>query len=83
MQLQQTLTEIFQDVFDDDSLSLRPELTAADVPGWDSLNHIRLLVTIERKLNVKFSVTEVADLKTVGDLMKVIESKTATAPSKS
>ncbi len=36
------LTDIFHDLFDDDSIVVTPELTAKDVDGWDSLAHIRL-----------------------------------------
>ena len=75
--LDPTLTEIFRDVFDDDTIVLRPELTAHDVEGWDSLTHIRLLLSIERKLNVKFSASEVGGLKSVGDLVALINNKTA------
>ena len=75
--LDPTLTEIFRDVFDDDTIVLRPELTAHDVKGWDSLTHLRLLLSIERKLHIKFSASEVGGLKSVGDLVALINSKTA------
>jgi acyl carrier protein len=75
-QLQDTLTEIFQEVFADDTLVFRPDLTARDVDGWDSLTHIRLMVTVERKFKIKFTITEVGGLKDAGELMKLIQSKT-------
>ena len=40
------LADIFHDVFDDDAIDLTPELTADDVPEWDSLTHVRLILTI-------------------------------------
>lgn len=81
-QLQDTLTEIFREVFFDDTLVLRPDMTAQDVDGWDSLTHIRLLVTVERKFKIKFTVTEVGELKNVGELMRLIEAKTNSADRK-
>ena len=74
-QLQSTLTEVFQDVFNDDTLVLRPDLSAENVEGWDSLTHIRLLVTIERTFKIKFTVTEVGELKNVGELMNLVQAK--------
>lgn len=74
-ELQSSLTEVFQDVFSDDTLVLRPGLSAKDVDGWDSLTHIRLLVTIERTFKIKFTVTEVGELKNVGELMSLIQAK--------
>ena len=74
-EIQQRLTGILQDVFDDDSLQATPELTAADVEEWDSLNHVRLILTIERAFGIKFAAAEVSNLKNVGELMRLIETK--------
>jgi len=63
----------------DDELVLKRELTAKDVAGWDSLSHIRLLVTIERKFNIKFTLPEIRELKNVGELTDLIQIKTASA----
>jgi acyl carrier protein len=70
------LTEIFEDVFDDDSIVLTAELSAKDVDGWDSLTHIRLLLTVERAFKIKFSTAEIGKLENVGDLVSLIEART-------
>lgn len=75
-QCEQLLGEVFRDFFDDDTLRLRAETTARDVDGWDSLAHIRLLLAIERKFQIKFSALEVGSLQTVGDLASLVERKT-------
>jgi acyl carrier protein len=72
---------VFRDVFDDEELTVSPETTAADVPGWDSLMHVRLIVALESALRVRFSSAEVASLKNVGELVGLIERKTARAAS--
>ncbi len=69
------LTEIFEDVFDDDSIEVKPSLTAKDVDGWDSLTHIRLLLTVEKAFKVKFSTSEIGKLETVGDLVALIKAR--------
>jgi acyl carrier protein len=74
-QNQAALTQVFHDVFDDDSIVLRPDLTASDVDGWDSLAHVRLLLTVERKFGIKFNAVEAGKLKNVGELIELIESK--------
>jgi acyl carrier protein len=71
------LTDIFHDVFDDDSIVVAAQLTAADVDEWDSLSHIRLVLAIEKKFGVKFSAAEVGRLKNVGEFVALIQSKTA------
>ena len=69
------LTEIFHDVFDDETLQVTPQLTADDVDEWDSLSHIRLVLAIEKKFGLKFSAAEVGRLKNVGEFVALIESK--------
>ena len=69
------LTEIFRDVFDDDDLVVTPQLTADDVEEWDSLNHIRLVVAVEKRLRLKFSAAEVGRLKNVGEFAALIQSR--------
>ena len=75
-QCETMLGEIFRDFFDDDSLVLRPDMTARDVDGWDSLAHVRLLLNIERKFQIKFSAPEVGGLQSVGELVSLIARKT-------
>ncbi|MDC8758294.1 acyl carrier protein [Janthinobacterium fluminis] len=67
-----TLTELFRDVFDDDAIVLTAATTADDVPAWDSLNHISLLVAAEMRFGVKFRTAEMENLKNVGELAALI-----------
>jgi acyl carrier protein len=68
------LTEIFEDVFDEE-IKLTPELSAKDVDGWDSLTHIRLILTIEKRFSIKFSTSEIGKLENVGDLVALIKER--------
>jgi acyl carrier protein len=76
------LTAILRNVFDDDTLVARPELTADDVPDWDSLNHIRLIFTVAREFQTQFSAAEIAELINVGDLAALLKRKTLVAVDK-
>ncbi len=71
------LTGIFHDVFDDDTLVLTPDLTAASVPEWDSFNHINLIVGVESIFKVKFQTAELESMNTVGHLVDLVEKKLA------
>lgn len=67
------LKEVFRDVFDKD-VELQDATTAADVAGWDSLNHITLIGTIEDEFDVKFPMKDVVHMKNVGELVdKIVE----------
>lgn len=70
------LSEIFQDVFLTDDIQLRPELSAKDVPGWDSFKQIDIILAVEEKYRIKLNTRELDSLHNVGDLVRVIASKT-------
>lgn len=69
------LSKIFEDVFEEDSIKVTPKLSAKDVDGWDSLTHIRLLLTVEKAFKVKFSTSEIGKLENVGDLVALIQER--------
>ena len=71
----QRLSTVLQEVFDDDELEARPNLTASDVEGWDSLKHIRLVLSVEKAFHISFSASEVGNLKNIGELASLIEAK--------
>ena len=69
------LTEIFRTLFNNPELNLDDELVATDVPGWDSFNHINLVINVEEEFEVKFTNDEVAKMQNVGDLKKILAIK--------
>jgi acyl carrier protein len=69
------VNQIFQDVFGDDELAVTPTTTAQDVEGWDSQMHVTLMVNIEKAFGIRFSSSEVASLKNVGQLVDLIERR--------
>ena len=69
------LTELFRELFADDSIALTPETTANDVEGWDSFNHISVIVAVETRFGVKMTTGEIEHLANVGALVAAIESK--------
>ena len=42
---------------------------------WDSLNHIRLILAIQKSFKIKFSAAETSNMKNVGDLAELISKK--------
>jgi acyl carrier protein len=69
------LTEVFRDVFDDATIVLRDDTTARDVTGWDSLTNIDLVVAVEKHFKIKLTTRDVAGLKNVGELLRLVEKK--------
>jgi acyl carrier protein len=75
-QIYARMTGIFEDVFNDSSIEITPTLSAKDVDGWDSLTHIRLILTIEKAFKIKFSTSEIGKFENVGDLVTLIKART-------
>ncbi|HUI34353.1 MAG TPA: acyl carrier protein [Stellaceae bacterium] len=71
----ETLTTIFHDVFLRDDLALSPELSAKDVPDWDSFKQIEIIIAAEERFGIKFRTREMDSLNNVGDLVRLISSK--------
>ena len=69
------LTEIFHDLFADETIVLRPETTAEEVAGWDSIKHISLIVAVEDAFGIKVKSSEMDRLTNVGDLVRFVKEK--------
>ena len=66
---------IFRDVFDDESLIIKDSTNSSDIEDWDSLEHIALIVSMEKEFDLKFDLKEVNALANVGEMVDLISSK--------
>lgn len=69
------LQDVFRNVFDDDALTIARETTSQDIEAWDSVQNVTLMLEVESVFGVRFSTSEIAYLKNVGDLVDAIERK--------
>ena len=69
------ITGIFRDVFSDNNIVINDEMTANDVENWDSLTHMLMITKVEETFGIKFKLRELNKLKSVGDLVEIVESK--------
>jgi len=58
-----------------DDFEMQDETTATDVPGWDSLRHLNIILNVESNYNIKFKGLEMMRVQSIGDLQKLIDSK--------
>jgi acyl carrier protein len=66
---------IFRDVFDDDELVIKKSTNSEDIEEWDSLNHINLVLSIEKTLQIRFKTGEIQALKNVGEMIELLVEK--------
>ncbi len=69
------LQEIFRDIFDDETLKITDSTNSSDIDEWDSLNHIALIVAIEKEIKIKFTFEELVTLNDVGAMADIILRK--------
>ena len=74
-QVYRQLNEVFREVFDDETITLKDQTTADDIEDWDSLEHINLMVEVEYAFGIKFNMGEINNLKNVGELVDIIMKK--------
>ncbi|MGA3403003.1 MAG: acyl carrier protein [Acetobacteraceae bacterium] len=75
-EIYRAMTEIFHDVFMRDDLVLKAELSAKDVQGWDSFKQIEIIMATEERFGMKFTTRELDSLQNVGDLVRVVATRT-------
>lgn len=66
--------DIFREVFDDDSLTITDSTNSDDIEDWDSLEHIALVVSMEKEFSLKFDIKQVNKLENVGQMIDLIVS---------
>ena len=71
-----SIREILISIINHEDFVITDELTAKDVDGWDSLSHIMIISSIEKKLNIRFKLRELNSLNNLKSLIDLIISKT-------
>jgi acyl carrier protein len=73
------LQDVFRQVFDDNGLVIRDDMDAGDIDGWDSLQHINLVIATEKAFAIKFTTAEISRLKqpgqNIGSFVRLLETK--------
>jgi acyl carrier protein len=67
-EIQNQLQDVFRSVFNDDSLVLTGTTTAAEIPRWDSLQQIKIILACEKKLNIRLRARDINGLENVGEM---------------
>lgn len=70
----QDLQAIAREVCGDPTITLLPEGTARDVPGWDSLNHTLIVLEVNAAFGIDLSPYDMGKAATFGALVEAIQA---------
>lgn len=76
-ELRQRVEDIFRDVVDAPGVVFDEQLAAGELAQWDSLAHINLVSSLEKQFRIRFSLSEIDQMKTVGSILRLLEKKLA------
>lgn len=68
------LERVIAEVFAIPEPSISDSLALSDIPTWDSLAHMMLIVRLEQDCEIQFSGDEIADLQSVGDIRATLQA---------
>jgi len=66
------IREVFREIFDDPNMVISDEVSANDVPEWDSLAQVKLIIGMEEEFEIKFSTHDITQMTSVGDFKKFL-----------
>lgn len=69
-----SLEKIFSEVFGLPESSVVDSLALSDIPTWDSLTHMMLIVRLEETYQIQFTGDEIADIQTVGNVRTALQA---------
>ena len=73
------VADVARQVFEDPALELTLDTSSDDVPRWDSMSHITLVVECECRFDIRFETMAIEELRSGGELVRLIEQKLALA----
>ena len=68
-EVQKQLQDVLRSVFNNDSLVLSDSMKATDIPGWDSLQQVKIILACEKKLNIRLRARDINALENVGEMV--------------
>ncbi len=75
VEILERITGVVRDVLEDDAIVLKESTVASDVPGWDSLSHVEIIVAVEKQFKIRFTSKEIQTFKNVGVMCELIAAK--------
>lgn len=67
------IEKLIQKLFDDKDIKLKTNTIAKDIQGWDSLAHVNIVLSLEKKFNFRFNPKDIYNFQNIGELIEIIK----------
>ena len=81
MNVSDQVRTIAADLFGVPADKITPTSTPETIETWDSIQHLNLVLALEEKFGVQLSPEEIEQMKSIADIVKLVEGKLQAAPS--
>lgn len=78
-EIYEKLNVLFRGFLSNPAISLTPQTIATDIPGWDSITHVQIILKIEELFAIRFKHAEIAAFENVGDLVAAVSRRVGNA----
>lgn len=69
--MENKIISIISQVLEVDINKIKPDMAIGDLPEWNSLNHIKIIASIEKEYNIKFASTDLAEIEDISDIVSL------------
>jgi acyl carrier protein len=73
--LDKRLEKVIREVFPIETDTIDEDWTSDDIPDWDSVGHLNLIMEIEKEFNIKIEIEEMFEVEKLGDITKILGKK--------
>ena len=70
------INEIINKIIKNKDILLTEKTKAIDIDSYDSLIHIKLIVSIEKKFKIRFNTSDINNFRNFGDIIKIVQTLT-------
>ena len=81
MNVSDQIRTMASDIFGVPADKITPASTPETIETWDSIQHLNLVLALEEKFDLQLSPEEIEQMKSIGDVIKLVEGKLQAAPS--
>lgn len=81
MNVSEQIRTLASDIFGVPADQITPASTPETIETWDSIQHLNLILALEEKFGLQLSPEEIEQMKSIADVIKLVEGKLQAAPS--